>query len=363
MSTLLILHQHQPPPRHKQFACVAQLVQQSPCKRSLVGSTPITGSNSSRVKPWGRRPVLETGSGTFESFTRDQLLHGSSVVELTAVNRDVAGSIPARAELWPSSSSLRHKVVDLATRVRISLATPACLRQSVERDGLNPFKSEFESQDKHHAHISQLVEEVASKAICCKFESCCEHHASVVQLAETTVLEAVRCKFESCQGHHMRESVNGKPTASKAVTGRSSRSSRAMLISSSGPGHPPVTGKIAGSNPAMSANGVEPIGRTLFAKQLERNCSVGSNPTYSVYGDDPNWKGACLENRCAERLAGSSPCHPRHVCHCGDCGQHMPLKAVGSQFDSDRWHHASVGEWLKPRSCNLRSERTSLVRI
>lgn len=340
MHILLFNRIHQTPhgPRHKQFACVAQLVQQSPCKRSLVGSIPITGSNSSRVKPWGRRPVLETGSGTFESFTRGQLLHGSSEVERTVVNRDVAGSMPARAELWMSSSSLGHEVVGLVTRARIPSSTPhACLRQSVERDGLNPFKSEFESQGKHHA--------------------------SVVQLAETTVLEAVRCKFESCQGHHMRESVNGKPTVSKAVTGRSSRSSRAMLISSSGPGHSPVTGKIAGSNPAMSANGVEPIGRKLFAKQLERNCSVGSNPTYSVYGDDPNWKGACLENRCAERLAGSSPCHPRHVCHCGDCGQHMPLKAVGSQFDSDRWHHASVGEWLKPRSCNLRSERTSLVRI
>lgn len=300
MLILLFNRIHQTPhgPRHKQFACVAQLVQQSPCKRSFVGSIPITGLNSSGVKSWGRRLALGASSGTFESFTPGQLVHDSSEVERSVVNRDVAGSIPARAELWMSSSSLRREVVGIVTRARIPSSTPsACPCQLAERDGL-PFSSEIKSPDKHHA--------------------------SVVQLAETTVLEAVRCKFESCQGHQCVDRLIGKPTASKAVTLCSNHSQRAMLVSSSGPGHSLVRGKIEGSNPFTSANGVEPIGRKRFAKPPRRKCLLGSNPSYSETGDDPNWKGSCFENRYAERLAGSSPCHLRQFCqgsNGGPCGR------------------------------------------
>lgn len=293
MRILLFNQIHQTPhgPRHKQFACVAQLVQQSPCKRSFVGSTPITGLNSSGAKSWS---------------TLDQLLRDSSAVERTVVNRDVAGSIPARAELWMSSSSLGPEVVGLVTRARIPSSTPsACLRQPAERDGLNPLQSEFKSQDKHHA--------------------------SVVQSAETTVLEAVRCKFESCQGHQCVDRLTGKPTASKAVT--------------------------LCSNHSQRANGVKPTGRKRFTKPSRHYCLLGSNPSYSENGDDPNWKGACFENRYAERLAGSSPCHLRQYCQDSNGGPCGRLKSGLSQFNSESWHHARVGERLKPRSCNLRPSR------
>ncbi len=77
----------------------------------------------------------------------------------------------------------------------------ACISQLAEDLGLNPGQCKFDSCCKHHAHLIQLVEVGASKALCSEFESQSEHHASVVQPAGTTVFGTVYCGFDP----HLRQ--------------------------------------------------------------------------------------------------------------------------------------------------------------
>ncbi len=123
----------------------------------------------SGIKPWGRRPVLGTGSGRFESFIPDLFCApvvpgsspGSAALEMIRIGKEFVlktnagkircrfesmpspfllsrrligrtpafeaenlGSSPSNSELWLSSSSLGRRFVVSKTWARIPLATP-----------------------------------------------------------------------------------------------------------------------------------------------------------------------------------------------------------------------------------------------
>lgn len=91
----------------------------------------------SGIMPWGRRPVLGTGSGRFESFIPDfftmfveRTISCSFMLSRRLIGRTPAfeaenlGSSPSNSELWLWSSSLRLRIVISKTWARIPLATP-----------------------------------------------------------------------------------------------------------------------------------------------------------------------------------------------------------------------------------------------
>lgn len=94
-----ILPTHDRRPRKRRFGAPCSKVATDPCKIGVVGSI-LMRSNFSEIKPWGRRPALGAGSGRFESFISDFYCMIAQLVERTPVKRRVAGSSPARAAIF-----------------------------------------------------------------------------------------------------------------------------------------------------------------------------------------------------------------------------------------------------------------------
>ncbi len=108
------------------YCAMAQLIEHSSVTRVVSGSSP--GSAALEMIRIGKEFVLKTNAGKircrFESMPSPFLLSRRLIGRTPAFEAENLGSSPSNSELWLSSSSLGRRFVISKTWARIPLATP-----------------------------------------------------------------------------------------------------------------------------------------------------------------------------------------------------------------------------------------------
>lgn len=139
------------------YCAVAQLVERSPVKRMVPGSSP--GSAVLEMIRIGKKFVLKTDAGKircrFESRPAPLLLSRRLIGRTSAFEAENLGSSPSNSELWLWSSSLRLRIVIPETWAQIPLATPCALRKESNPTDCKPLMQpcNSESEIPNHARI------------------------------------------------------------------------------------------------------------------------------------------------------------------------------------------------------------------
>lgn len=176
----------------------------------------------------------------------------NSVYSLTArtegCDSSDKGSIPFRQTMGAKRNGIAARPEPVCP-IRVGGSYPSSARhflrlaESAYAAALNPAFSGFDPQVEDHSPLAELVHALGSNPGDSRFKSGVGYHRRLGKLVNLPALEAGFSRFESEISDQCVFILTGRDLVSKTSSGGSNPSRRAIDLSSSGSGSPPVTGR------------------------------------------------------------------------------------------------------------------------